>query len=510
VSPSLPATSRAVFLDRCSDSDLTSFALRTVPVPSLQSDELLIRVEAVSINPIDVWTRAGYGKTLLALSSPLPRIAGRDATGVVLSAGQSVWKYKVSGRTRGRRRRSTTAAVTHSDVVSAALQLRSAIAFGSAEIRSDTERSQSLSQYKVTPTTDRHTAVTTESAAQPVAVLVAHSAPCPLWPLVLTGRECSLAPSLLPLSSAACYPFIWTTLWTALVDRADVRPSPVSRLQATHASSVDELHGHLRPSAFVHGAGGPLGGLAVQTLHRWGFAVTATIKAKQDPSILLPHARHIITTDAVDDRRWRGRPASSSSASSDMSPLTPPSWLPSVSGRGCYRVFLDCVGGSDMGRGSESESEGESESESEGESAARLLLQPGIGHYVTLRGRLVSETDNAGVLTGGWRALSALTERKAAFAALGLQYDVAINRCNTTALTYLANCLDTHSLHHYEKMMHRPSQHSQEATWRGIERLMDALHFYSQCKPQGKVVVMFTNEDERTDDNAYCISSASA
>ena len=91
---------RAVCLERVSGGDeaLSScFSLRSLPVPALRADELLVRVCCASVNPIDVMTPRGYGATLLQLASPLPRIAGMDATGVVVSTGQAVWRYRVSG-----------------------------------------------------------------------------------------------------------------------------------------------------------------------------------------------------------------------------------------------------------------------------------------------------------------------------------------------------------------------------------------------------------------------------
>ena len=139
-------------------------------------------------------------------------------------------------------------------------------------------------------------------------------------------------------------------------------------------------------------------------------------------------------------------------------------------------MFLDCVGG---GSGTEL---------SEGEEAAAVLLQPGVGCYVTLRGRMVQDVDERGLLAGGLRAVAGLVELKATFAARGLRYEAAVNDCNARALHYLALCLDTGGLQHHGSMQ------QQGDSWTGIERVIDALQHFETNRPQGKVVIAISNE----------------
>lgn len=62
-------------------------------VPSFQNDQLLIRVKAVSINPLD-WKVYG-GEMKLMSGSMFPKSVGIDFSGVVEQAGSSVTRFKV-------------------------------------------------------------------------------------------------------------------------------------------------------------------------------------------------------------------------------------------------------------------------------------------------------------------------------------------------------------------------------------------------------------------------------
>jgi NADPH:quinone reductase-like Zn-dependent oxidoreductase len=62
------------------------------PRPTPGSGELLIRVHAASVNPIDWKVRAGYMKDYIPL--PLPFILGWDVSGVVEAVGSGVTKFK--------------------------------------------------------------------------------------------------------------------------------------------------------------------------------------------------------------------------------------------------------------------------------------------------------------------------------------------------------------------------------------------------------------------------------
>jgi NADPH:quinone reductase-like Zn-dependent oxidoreductase len=66
--------------------------LEEVPRPEPKEDEILIRVVAASVNPVDVAIRKGYLAELIGNKFPL--IIGMDAAGIVEKAGAKVKKFK--------------------------------------------------------------------------------------------------------------------------------------------------------------------------------------------------------------------------------------------------------------------------------------------------------------------------------------------------------------------------------------------------------------------------------
>jgi hypothetical protein len=67
--------------------------LEDVPRPEPKDDEILIRVVAASVNPVDVAIRKGYLDELIGKKFPL--ILGMDAAGVVEKTGAKITKVKV-------------------------------------------------------------------------------------------------------------------------------------------------------------------------------------------------------------------------------------------------------------------------------------------------------------------------------------------------------------------------------------------------------------------------------
>ena len=87
-------------------------AVRSVPLPQPGAGEALVRVQATSVNPIDVKRASGYGRRLLALkgAARFPLVLGNDVAGVVeavgagaqrLLPGQRVFGLLGTGRTGG-------------------------------------------------------------------------------------------------------------------------------------------------------------------------------------------------------------------------------------------------------------------------------------------------------------------------------------------------------------------------------------------------------------------------
>jgi NADPH:quinone reductase len=68
-----------------------------LPTPLVTNEQVLVRTEAVAVNPIDTYIRSGIVKATL----PNPYIIGCDVAGVVEGVGPSVERFKVGDRVWG-------------------------------------------------------------------------------------------------------------------------------------------------------------------------------------------------------------------------------------------------------------------------------------------------------------------------------------------------------------------------------------------------------------------------
>ena len=76
-------------------SERPRLAMRRSEMPAPGPGEVLVRVEATSVNPIDVKRAAGYGRRLLGLkgAATLPVVIGNDLAGVVQEVGTGVSRF---------------------------------------------------------------------------------------------------------------------------------------------------------------------------------------------------------------------------------------------------------------------------------------------------------------------------------------------------------------------------------------------------------------------------------
>lgn len=74
--------------------------IETVPVPTIGKNDVLVKVMAASINPIDLKTRDGGLKMLLQYNMPL--ILGSDFAGIITDVGTDVTKFKTGDKIYGR------------------------------------------------------------------------------------------------------------------------------------------------------------------------------------------------------------------------------------------------------------------------------------------------------------------------------------------------------------------------------------------------------------------------
>ena len=83
---------RAIVLEQA--GNIKNLKLTDIPKPGIQNDEVLIKVKAISINPVDIKTR--IGKSLYnELKSKNPAIIlGWDVSGVIEETGKAVTEFK--------------------------------------------------------------------------------------------------------------------------------------------------------------------------------------------------------------------------------------------------------------------------------------------------------------------------------------------------------------------------------------------------------------------------------
>ncbi len=73
--------------------ELDLLILETVAIPEPQPNEVLIRVQAAGVNPLDWKIRAGYMKEIFPM--PLPFTPGMDVAGTVEAVGADVKAFQV-------------------------------------------------------------------------------------------------------------------------------------------------------------------------------------------------------------------------------------------------------------------------------------------------------------------------------------------------------------------------------------------------------------------------------
>lgn len=76
--------------------DAENVQLRELPQPKPGRGEIVVRVEAASVNPIDTRRRAGYGRRLFSLkgAARMPLVLGNDFAGTVCAVGRDVTAFR--------------------------------------------------------------------------------------------------------------------------------------------------------------------------------------------------------------------------------------------------------------------------------------------------------------------------------------------------------------------------------------------------------------------------------
>ena len=71
-----------------------AYAVDTVPVATLEPGEILVRVEAAGLNPVDWKTR--FNRTFVITSYPAKQ--GIDVAGTVVQLGEGVTRFKIGDK----------------------------------------------------------------------------------------------------------------------------------------------------------------------------------------------------------------------------------------------------------------------------------------------------------------------------------------------------------------------------------------------------------------------------
>ena len=96
-----PDFRRAVVLSDFGEADKLS--IRDIPMPTFRPDEMLVRVKATSVNPIEWKMRRGLGlpKPVWRMLIGRPMILGIDFSGTVVAKGSNVTGYQIGDDVMG-------------------------------------------------------------------------------------------------------------------------------------------------------------------------------------------------------------------------------------------------------------------------------------------------------------------------------------------------------------------------------------------------------------------------
>jgi NADPH2:quinone reductase len=86
---------KAAYIETTGAPDVIRYG--ALPDPTPKDGEVLVRVKAVAVNPIDTYIRSG----LVAMKLPKPFIIGCDLAGIVEAVGPAVSRFKVGDRVWG-------------------------------------------------------------------------------------------------------------------------------------------------------------------------------------------------------------------------------------------------------------------------------------------------------------------------------------------------------------------------------------------------------------------------
>ena len=85
-------TMRAVALDQFGGPE--ALKIQEIPVPQVDADEILIRVEAAGIGAWDPYEREGRFVEIMGREPTFPYVLGTDGAGTIAAVGKDVTRFK--------------------------------------------------------------------------------------------------------------------------------------------------------------------------------------------------------------------------------------------------------------------------------------------------------------------------------------------------------------------------------------------------------------------------------
>jgi NADPH:quinone reductase len=96
MAPAVPKTMRAAALDRF--GGIETIQVKTLPVPEVGPDEVLIRVETAGVAVWDSFEREGGFARMFGTSPTFPYVLGSEGSGTVIAVGKDVDRFKEGDR----------------------------------------------------------------------------------------------------------------------------------------------------------------------------------------------------------------------------------------------------------------------------------------------------------------------------------------------------------------------------------------------------------------------------
>jgi NADPH:quinone reductase len=92
-------TMRAVALDKFGGPE--AMKIQSLPIPQIEADEVLIRVEAAGVGAWDPFEREGQFVEIMGTTPKFPYVLGTDGAGTIAAVGEDVTRFKEGDRVYG-------------------------------------------------------------------------------------------------------------------------------------------------------------------------------------------------------------------------------------------------------------------------------------------------------------------------------------------------------------------------------------------------------------------------